>query len=44
MTFWKKDALNQQKENLNITKLAMYNGKIMGFASLLTDTLQLKKY
>lgn len=40
--FLKKDALNQQKENLNITKLAIYNGKIIGFASILTDTLQLK--
>ena len=40
--FLKKDALTQQKEKLNVTKLIMYNGKIIGFASLLTDTLKLR--
>ncbi|WP_298521437.1 GNAT family N-acetyltransferase [uncultured Methanobrevibacter sp.] len=40
--FLKNDALAQQKEKLNVTKLVMYNGDIIGFASLLTDTLKLK--
>lgn len=40
--FLKNDALAQQKEKLNVTKLVMYNGDIIGFASLLTDTLNLK--
>lgn len=40
--FLKNDALPQQCEKLNITKLVMYNGKIIGFVSILTDTLKLK--
>ncbi|WP_406533770.1 GNAT family N-acetyltransferase [Methanobrevibacter sp.] len=40
--FLKKDALSQQKENLNITKLIIYEGKILGFTSILTDALPLK--
>ena len=40
--FLKNDALIQQKEKLNITKLAICDEKIIGFISLLTDTLILK--
>lgn len=40
--FLKNDALIQQKEKLNITKLIICDGKIIGFLSLLTDTLLLK--
>lgn len=40
--FLKKDALKQQKEKLNITKLVMCEEKIIGYTSLLTDTLVLK--
>ena len=40
--FLKNDALQQQKEKLNVTKLVMYNGKIIGYTSLLTDALILK--
>ena len=40
--FIKNDALAQQKEKLNVTKLATYNGKIIGFTSLLADALILR--
>lgn len=40
--FLKNDALPQQNEKLNVTKLVMCDGKIIGFVSLLTDTLILK--
>ena len=38
----KNDALSQQNEKLNITKLVMYDGRILGFSTLLTDTILLK--
>lgn len=41
--FLKNDALKQQKAKLNITKLIICDGKIIGFASLLTDTIMMKK-
>lgn len=41
--FLKNDAINQQKECLNITKLVVCDDKIIGFFSLLTDTIDLKK-
>lgn len=41
--FLKNDALSQQNAKLNVTKLVMCNGKIIGFSTLLTDTLLLKK-
>ena len=41
--FLKNDALNLQNSNLNVTKLVMCDGKIIGFVSLLTDALILKK-
>lgn len=41
--FLKKDALIQQKARLNVTKLIMCDGKIIGFTSLLTDTIMIKK-
>lgn len=41
--FLKNDALSQQNEKLNVTKLVMYDGKIIGFSTLLTDTILLKK-
>jgi len=31
-----------KNENLNVTKWAIYNEKIIGFTTLLTDTLLLK--
>lgn len=40
--FLKDDALAQQNEKLNVTKLVMCDGKIIGYTSLLTDTLKLK--
>lgn len=40
--FLKNDALNQQKEKLNITKLVIYGNEIIGYATILTDTLILK--
>ena len=41
--FLKNDALNLQNSNLNVTKLVMCDEKIVGFVSLLTDALILKK-
>ena len=38
----KNDALPQQHEKLNVTKLVMCDGEIIGFVSLLTDALVLK--
>ncbi|WP_295588888.1 N-acetyltransferase [uncultured Methanobrevibacter sp.] len=40
--FLRKDALNQQKEKLNITKLMICDNEIIGFVTLLTDSLKLK--
>ncbi|MBQ6100123.1 MAG: GNAT family N-acetyltransferase [Methanobrevibacter sp.] len=40
--FLKNDALKQQNEKLNITKLIMFDGKIIGYTSILTDSLILK--
>lgn len=40
--FLKEDALSQQSSRLNVTKLIMYKGNIIGYFSLLTDTLVLK--
>jgi hypothetical protein len=40
--FLKNDALKQQNANLNVTKLVIYKGDIIGYFSLLTDTLILK--
>lgn len=40
--FLKNDDLKQQKSRLNVTKLILYEGKIIGYVSLLTDTLVLK--
>lgn len=40
--FIKNDALDQQKEKLNLTKLCICDGQIVGFVSLLTDTIPLK--
>lgn len=37
------DAMNQQNDNLNLTKLICCNDEIIGFFSLLTDTIELKK-
>ena len=39
--FIKNDALRQQEMNLNITQLAICNDEIIGFVSLLTDTLKI---
>ena len=41
--FLKNDALPQQNAKLNVTKLIMCEGKIIGFASILTDTLMIRK-
>ena len=40
--FLKEDALKQQEMNLNITQLAICDGEIVGFVSILTDTLKIK--
>lgn len=40
--FLKNDALRQQEMNLNITQLAICDGEIIGFVSILTDTLKIK--
>ncbi|WP_296872205.1 N-acetyltransferase [uncultured Methanobrevibacter sp.] len=40
--FLKNDALKQQKEKLNLTKLITCDGEIIGFVSLLTDSIKLK--
>lgn len=40
--FLKDDALTQQKAMLNVTKLIMFEGKIIGYASILTDSISLK--
>lgn len=40
--FLKNDALKQQKEKLNLTKLITCDGEIIGFVSLLTDSMKLK--
>lgn len=40
--FIKHDALPQQNEKLNVTKLVMCDEHIIGYTSLLTDKLQLR--
>ena len=40
--FLKNDALEQQNEKLNVTKLVMCENIIIGYISLLTDTITLK--
>ncbi len=40
--FIKNDALKQQKDKINITKVICCDGEIIGFVSLLTDTIPLK--
>ncbi|MBQ8016978.1 MAG: GNAT family N-acetyltransferase [Methanobrevibacter sp.] len=40
--FLKNDALKQQNEKLNLTKLITCEGEIIGFVSLLTDSMKLK--
>lgn len=40
--FLKKDALKQQQEKLNLTKLITCDENIIGFVSLLTDSMKLK--
>ena len=40
--FLKDDALTQQKNKLNLTKLVMCDDTIVGYVSLLTDTIPLK--
>ena len=40
--FLKKDALNQQNMNLNLTHLVICDGNIVGYVSILTDAIKLK--
>ncbi len=40
--FLKNDALTQQKNKLNLTKVVMCDDAIVGYVSLLTDTILLK--
>lgn len=40
--FLKDDALTQQNRRLNLTKLIMCDSEIVGYVSLLTDTIPLK--
>jgi hypothetical protein len=39
--FLRNNALKQQNKNLNITQLAMCDGEIIGFVSILTDVIKL---
>lgn len=41
--FLKDDALNYQERNLSVTYLAMYGGEIIGYVSLLADTIAYEK-
>lgn len=41
--FLKNDALAQQNARLNVTKLIMCDGNIIGFTSILTDGIIIKK-
>lgn len=41
--FLKNDALAQQNARLNVTKLIMCDGNIIGFTSILTDGIMIKK-
>ena len=40
--FLKKDALNQQNMNLNLTHLIICDGNVVGYVSILTDAMKLK--
>lgn len=40
--FIKNDALKQQNDKVNITKIITCDGNIIGFVSLLTDVIPLK--
>lgn len=40
--FIKNDALKQQKENLSTTQLVLCDNEIIGFFSLLADTINMK--
>ncbi len=40
--FLKDDALTQQKSKLNLTKVVMCDDTVVGYVSLLTDTIPLK--
>lgn len=40
--FLKEDALEQQNLNLNLTHLVICDGTIVGYVSILTDTMKLK--
>lgn len=40
--FIKNDALKQQEENLSTTQLVLCDNEIIGFFSLLTDTIEIK--
>ena len=40
--FLKEDALKQQKQKLNLTKLIICDDEIIGFVSLLTDGIRIK--
>ena len=41
--FLKNDALTQQKAKLNVTKLVMCENEVIGFTSILTDKILIKK-
>ena len=41
--FIKNDALKQQKDNLNITRLIICDNEIIGFFSLLADTIKINR-
>lgn len=41
--FLKKDSYNQMKEKMNVTYLILYKEDILGFFSLLTDTMKVSK-
>lgn len=41
--FLKSDALKQQEKNLNVTYLAIYEDEILGYASILADSITCKE-
>ena len=41
--FLKEDALKQQNEKLSLTKLILCDGELIGYVTLLTSQIEIKK-
>ena len=41
--FLKSDALKQQEKNLNVTYLAVYDDEILGYVSILADSIRCRQ-